>query len=94
MVTGHDPIFIVDHRNTDPFDNRWVNLRESGATDNAGNRNCNKIHSTGFKGVRRHRRKFYARCNGKFLGMFNTAPEAHAAYVAAAKQHFGPFFRP
>ena len=29
MVTGKEPVTIIDHRNTVRTDNRWANLREA-----------------------------------------------------------------
>lgn len=93
MVTGKDPILLIDHEDCDCFNNRWGNLRESDFTGNAGNRKRTVNHQVGLKGVRPHRRRFQSFCAGKYLGTFQTAEEAHAVYVVAAKQYFGPFAR-
>ena len=56
-------------------------------------------NKSGFKGVHWNSNccKWHAqiRIKGKqtYLGLFMTAEEAHAAYVAVAKEHFGEFAR-
>lgn len=97
-MTGEDPI-EVDHRK-DAGDNRWGNLRHSSRSGN--NRNRRKIPNTisGFKGVypvsKSHRFGAHIRVDGIMirLGSFATKAEAHAAYCAAAKEHFGEFWNP
>jgi hypothetical protein len=99
MVTGYDPPTIIDHENTDCFDNRWINLRLADNGLNIGNSRIRKDNLSGFKGV--HIRKVGNRIRYRAiierhkkryrLGDFMTPEAAHAAYVAAAKMHFGPF---
>jgi hypothetical protein len=91
LVTGSDPAHVIDHKNRNPHDNRWRNLREADANESSANRRFVKPNRTGFRGVRTHRRKFIAKCGRQYLGMYSTAEEAHAAYLAAAKQRYGPF---
>lgn len=93
MITGKDPTCLIDHEDCDCFNNRWINLREATFGNNASNRRRTKNHQVGFKGVRKHRRRFQAFCRNKYLGSFRTPAEAHAAYVVAAKQYFGSFAR-
>ncbi len=98
LVTGSWPTEL-DHKNTLKNDNRWDNLREATRTENCANAKTSKNNELGVKGV--HLRKTSGRyrarvCrNGKSisLGDFNTPEEAHAAYAAAAKKHFGEFAR-
>ena len=99
-MTDHDPI-EVDHRK-DSWDNRWENLREGGYGGNNRNRRILPNHSTGLKGVSRssgcvsERYRAKIRVGGKAicLGSFATKEEAHAAYCAAAREHFGEFWNP
>lgn len=89
----------IDHINGDPGDNRLCNLRPATHCQNMGNVKRHRDNASSFKGVffDAHRRKYQAQiCVGgrkKYLGRFATPQEAHAAYAAAAKLHFGEFAR-
>ena len=98
-VTSNDPTEFVDHRNADPADNRFWNLREASTNQNQHNRKLNKNTSTGLKGVHFHkkRQRYQATVavNGKkkWLGYFKTPEEAHQAYCKAAAELHGEFSR-
>jgi hypothetical protein len=100
MVEGYDPPTILDHHNCDCWDNRWDNIRLADNGLNVGNSRIRRDNLSGFKGVHIRRRGKSIRYraiierHGKryLLGDFKTPEEAHTAYVAAAKIHFGPFF--
>ncbi len=96
-VTGKIP-GEVDHKNRIRPDNSWDNLREATSAQNNYNRPIRRDSTTGYKGVchaRGRKKKFQARIcrNGKStaLGYFETAKEAHAAYVAASRELHGNF---
>ncbi len=104
-MTGRWPTHLVDHRNMDADDNRWKNLREATKTQNSANRGAQKNSRSGSKGVY-HVPGYYVRekadawkaeitVNGQSyrLGYYRTVREAAAAYLAAAKEHFGEFAR-
>lgn len=96
MQTGSWPTGQIDHINLDALDNRWANLREATASQNMANRRS--WGRVGLKGVSRTRYgKFMANLmkDGRafYLGTFDTAEKAHAAYVAAAQEHHGEFAR-
>jgi HNH endonuclease/AP2 domain len=91
---------LIDHRDGNPLNNRWANLRVSTGSNNAANRKRYRSNTSGYKGVSFHRRarkwtayitKETRRYN---LGYFATAEQAHKAYVAAARLLFGEFARP
>ncbi len=96
MIHGFDPI-EVDHRDLDALNNRIRNLRNATRSNNL--RNTRGRSRLGLpKGVTRHSQNGYQasiRLNGKrtYVGWFKTPEQAHAAYAAAAKQHFGEFAR-
>lgn len=100
-VTGAWPPDQIDHRNTKRDDNRFDNLRLATNGQNGGNRRLSAKNRTGFKGVSVSRscpnKPCYAciNVNGrtKKLGHHATPEAAHAAYLAAAVEHFGPFVR-
>ena len=99
-MTGRLPAVEADHRNCDPGDDRWRNLREATRAQNKRNslRYRNKIGDTP-KGVSWHAGigKFTARITVNKrtinLGVFDAAEEASAAYAAAAEKYFGQFAR-
>jgi hypothetical protein len=85
----------LDHENRDPLDDRIENLRP--ATNSQNSANSSKCGPSGYKGVsfdsRAKKWRAAIKPNGtnRFLGYFADPAEAHAAYVAAAKEAFGEF---
>ena len=93
-VTGQWPTGVVDHINGERADNRWENLRDVSMTVNQQNqRRAHKRNATGLLGVtfNKRRGKYQAQIaiNGayRYLGLYATADLAHAAYLAAKRQH-------
>jgi hypothetical protein len=98
-VFGEWPDGDLDHINGDGFDNRIGNLRLATSTQNHGNARTPKHNTSGLKGAYwdkragrwlaqiKHQRKQH------HLGYFDTAEEAHAAYVEAARRLHGAFAR-
>jgi len=99
FMTGEMPVLDVDHADGNGFNNKWDNLRICTVSQNLANTGRHADNSSGFKGVTwdRPRGKWQARIQVRkqkiHLGRFNSAEEAHAAYVAAAFEHFGEFHR-
>lgn len=91
--TGRDPFPEVDHRNGVRSDNRWRNLREATSSQ----QNMNKITPNAHRGVHwaaAHRRfgaQIKANGERRWLGLFDTAEEACAAYRKAAARLHGDF---
>lgn len=88
----------VDHRDCDPWNNAWLNLRIASHSQNSKNRKKNRGKKEDLpKGVARRRSKFRAtiRKDGKDfrLGTFDTPEEAHAAYCTAAEELHKDFAR-
>lgn len=96
---GEWPDFDIDHADGDRLNNRASNLRRASRAQNTMNSKLRSDNPTMLKGARaRKDRKTFAaviRINGKqkTLGYFETPEAAHAAYVDAAKVHFGEFAR-
>jgi hypothetical protein len=101
MMTGEDPEHVIDHANGDPTDERWCNLRAATWSQNNQNRHAHRRNSTGLKGVRRipprwRQGERFQACisvGGVFhyLGLFESAADAHAAYTEAATRLHGEF---
>lgn len=94
------PEGTIDHKDTDPSNNRIGNLREATGTDQQGNKNVQSNNTTGYKGVSysdtRNKTKpwrAYIKDQGKavHLGYFATAETAAKAYDIAALEKFGNF---
>jgi hypothetical protein len=98
-VNGVWPKKGIDHINRDVGNNSIAELRLADQHQNLGNKGKNKNNTSGYKGVCWHkqRSKWVAQIqvHGKriHLGLFITPQQAHAAYVAAAKLHFGAYAR-
>lgn len=97
-VTGQWPVTQqVDHRDGVRDNNAFANLRQATAIENNANRKPNPEKKNP-KGVFQHGRRFRAaiKHHGKYhhLGCFDTAMDAHVAYVRAANSRFGEFARP
>ncbi|MEJ0093319.1 MAG: HNH endonuclease [Methylocella sp.] len=98
-MTGRWPEHQVDHWDLNKSNNRWSNLREATNGQNMANTSLRRDSSSSFKGVSRHSddRKWWARIQVRgrriYLGCFDTREDAHAAYIAAAAEHFGEYAR-
>lgn len=54
-MTGEWPTALIDHRNTDRADNRWLNLRPATNAANLWNRGKPVNNTSGIKGVSLHK---------------------------------------
>lgn len=96
-MTGVWPSGDIDHMDGARANNKWANLRDVDKTVNAQNKRKAQSNSkTGLLGAcwATRDRTYIARIkvDGKYktLGYFETAEEAHGAYVTAKRQlHFG-----
>jgi hypothetical protein len=83
------PIKVLDHINGIKDDNRLDNLREVSQSQNLQNSGLASHNTSGYRGVSyvKSRNKFEAYISidniKKNLGHFNTAEEAHSAYLNA-----------
>ena len=89
----------IDHKNLDPGDNRWSNLREASHSQNCANKRVRTDSRSGIKGVKqdsrtgRWRADICVRGKSFCLGHRATQEEAAALYAEAARHHFGEFSR-
>ena len=100
LVTGQEPPEFIDHANRDRADNRWDNLREADRVTNAWNSNPRSHNRSGYRGVTFHKAQRVWQANIKFdgvrhyLGHFDTAEEAAAAFDAVAAEVSRGFYTP
>ena len=99
IMTGDFPANEVDHIDCNPANDRWSNLREATRSQNGWNTRVSKRSKSGLKGAYWHNqmKKWRAQVleNGrcKHIGLFDTAEDAHAAYVVEAVRIAGEFAR-
>jgi hypothetical protein len=90
-VYGRWPVGEIDHINGAKDDNRISNLREATRSENLQNqRRATRGSKTGFLGVYPSFGKFGAQImlagKTRHIGTFETAEQAHAAYVRAKRE--------
>ena len=97
LVTGKWPTHYIDHKDGNPHNNRWNNLREATPRQNQANIRRNKNNKSGFKGVswnaknKNWRAQIKDSITNRYLGSFSAREEAHAAYCKAAEELRGEF---
>lgn len=96
-MTGEWPNGQIDHRDLQRDNNAWDNLRLADNSKNQRNIRARRCSKTGLKGASPKGNRFVAQIQDgrgvRYLGMFNTAEEAHAAYAKAAAELHGEFAR-
>jgi hypothetical protein len=94
MKTGHWPEGKIDHRDRNPSNDRWSNLRLATNAQNTQNSTVS-LGASGLRGVSRDGNKWRARitANGRqiWLGNYDTPEAAAAVYEVAANLYFGEF---
>jgi hypothetical protein len=99
LMTGKLPANDVDHINGIRDDDRWINLREANDSQNVANSPLYSGKRVPLKGVslKKGTRRYSASLTKDYrkihLGYFDSAEDAHAAYVVAARKYFGEFAR-
>jgi hypothetical protein len=96
-MTGAWCALVIDHRDGDPANNSWSNLRRATLSQSNANRRVPRNNACGLKGVSRNWSRWRATIHKNrrkyHLGNFPTPQAAHAAYVKAARKLFGEFAR-
>lgn len=92
LITGVEPPRYIDHKNGDPSDNRWSNLRA--ATHQGNMANCLRPGKY-LPGVKWHNGLWQAQATSrscrKYLGSFDTEQKAHDAFVNWHRDYYGEF---
>lgn len=89
---GEWPKECLDHIDGDKSNNKIKNLREATYAQNKCNSKVRKDNELGLKGVnfdkklKRYRARIFYNGKNLSLGSYNTKEEAHAVYVAKAKE--------
>lgn len=91
---GDWPKGIIDHIDGNALNNAITNLRDATYKINSQNQKVanrrNKVGLLGVSAQSRGRRGYRARIDGKYIGIFPTPEEAHAAYLEVKrKSHEG-----
>lgn len=96
-MTGEWPIAEIDHKDGNPLNNRFANLRSASRSQNQANKKAMSNNLLGIKGVYKHRRRYVAQINagGKhtYLGSFKCPTAASIAFTKAHKAAHGKFSR-
>lgn len=92
-MTGSFPAGLLDHRDTDRLNNRWVNLRECTASQNQWNRSKKASSLTGVKGVtyRANRGTYIVNVNKKYHGSFKDLDSATTCAMRVREELHGEF---
>lgn len=96
LQTGEDPVdALIDHKDQNPFNNEWLNLRKANSEENGWN-SSRANGQSGVKGITIENGKFKARIrvgSGKRinLGRFDTIEEASEALRVAREVYHGEF---
>jgi len=96
VMTGSIPE-MVDHRDLETTNNKWLNLREATNGQNQANTRRSRSNTSGVKGVSFHKRdgKYQARIkvDGKLkhLGYHNTLAQAEQVVIAARTELHGNY---
>lgn len=94
-VTGEWPALEIDHEDGDVANDRFANLRLADRQEQQRNRGSFRGALKGTKRTPtgRYEAQIGVGYRNQYLGSFDTAEEAHAAYREAANRIFGQFAR-
>lgn len=99
IMTGAWPAHEIDHKDGNPANNRWDNLRRATRQQNQQNRRRHKSNKSGFKGVYKNSSgntwaaQIYDLGRKIHVGNFPSAQAAHKAYCDASHRCYGEFAR-
>jgi hypothetical protein len=100
IMTGKEPPPGLDHKDTDPSNNKWDNLRPATQSEQAFNHGLRKYNRSGHRGVHRapqKRERWFSQIMFRgisyYLGLFSSPEGASIAYEIAARELHGEFYR-
>jgi hypothetical protein len=97
IMTGEWPPFEIDHKDHDPSNNRWGNMRLATSSQNVAHQHLNRRNTSGYTGVSfvKNYGRYWAYIDFQktrhHIGYFDSAEDAYAAYSAKAKELHGEF---
>ena len=98
IMTGRFPEEgkLIDHKNNNPWDNSWNNLREATYEQNAANRQPKGRPITGHKDLEMGVEltpfnRYRVKVKGQHIGSFKSKDEANAAALKARQEAYGEF---
>ena len=95
FMTGEYPEMVIDHRDRNRSNNIFTNLRAADFSQNSSNAINNRETATNIRGVCLIKGRYEARIRHKgvyhYLGSFDTAEIAKAAYEEAAEELHGEY---
>lgn len=78
-MLGRWPLYEMDHKDRDPSNDAWTNLREATSSDNKCNTTLHRVNNTsGYRGVswNKQQQKWVAYIDAFQLGAYDTIEEA------------------
>lgn len=95
IETGEWPIHNLDHKDTNPLNNQFFNLRYCNQTQNLANANLRCNNTSGYKGVSwdKRRNKWVVKVQNKNFGGFEKIEDAVERYREKSIEIFGDFAR-
>lgn len=89
-MTGKEPKEMIDHKDGNGLNNKWLNLREANKSQNARNCKVKSNSKSGVKGISKNRKGYLVKV---CLGTYSTMEEALEVYNKAISQFYGDFAR-
>ncbi len=95
-MRGYWPNNQIDHKDNDPLNNKWLNLRECTGSQNCANRGASKTNKLGIRGITRTSSgkyivQVYKDRKRVFKDRFDTLEDAKNTYKIMSRKYHGEF---
>ena len=90
-VKGKWPTKVIDHKDRDPSNDRWKNLRHGSQSQNCGNSPCRSNNAIGHKNVSKIGRGYRVIVQRKYLGRYRSLKTAIDVATQGRRKIFGEF---